>query len=48
MKANKIAQQKLGLDPGATYMPHLSLLYSNMDQKERCDTITDASMLIGS
>lgn len=35
MKAGSAAREAFGLDPGSPYMPHLSLLYSDINQNRR-------------
>ena len=33
--ANKVAKKQLGLSQSTAYMPHLSLLYSDVDERIR-------------
>lgn len=37
MAAGRVAREEYGLDPYATYMPHLSLLYSDIEPSSRCE-----------
>ena len=42
LAAGAAARDAFGLDPSATYMPHLSLLYSDVDQARRGDVAAAA------
>lgn len=49
MAAAAAARQAFGQDPGSTYMPHLSLLYSNIDQATRAGVaVEEQGKLLGS